>query len=212
MAKKKEPQSEHALTKKQLSHWQKQALRQRIIGITGIITVVAVIGIIVSGWYYKQYNAVDKPMRQTVVQVNDQKFSTAYFIDMLKYFVGTYTDYASYYVDYTEKAIEQVALINQGAAALGYSVTEADIDTYIKENSLEDNQAVRDFARAQLLNTKLGSDYFGPDIPTTSEYRDVLAMFPRKPEPARRDKSASGRRRGFRHRSGRIFAGKHHPG
>jgi parvulin-like peptidyl-prolyl isomerase len=177
LAKKKEPQAVHPPTKRQLTHWQKQALRQRIIAIAGAVTILAVVAVIVSGWYFKQYLPIDKPMRETVVEVNGHKFSMAYYVDALKYVVGDYTSYVSYYLDYVEQAIEQVELIKEESAKLGISVTDDDVNQYIKENSLDNNQAVRDMVRGQLLSEKLSSDYFGPQVPASAEHRDVLAMF-----------------------------------
>ncbi len=179
MAKKKEPKLEHAPTKKQLSHWQKQARRQRLIGIIGAVTIVAALAVMISGWYFKQYVPVDKPMRETVLEVNGQKFSMAYYIDAIDYMLGDYaSDYVSYYLDYVENSIEQIALIKAESAAMGVTVTEADIDQYIKENAIgSDNQATRDIIQGQLLIQRLQSDYFEPQVPASGEYREVLAMF-----------------------------------
>ena len=177
MAKKKEPQAEHAPTKRQLSHWQKQALRQRIIGIVGFITILAVIGVIVSGWYLKQYVPIDKPMHETVVEVNGHKFNMAYYVQALTYFVGDYTDYVSYYLDAVEQDLEQIEIMKEECVKLGISVTDDDINQYIKENSLTSNQAMKDIARGILLRQKLLSDYFGSQVPATAEYRDVQAIF-----------------------------------
>jgi len=139
LAKKNEPQADHPPTRRQLTHWQKQALRQRIIAITGIVTILAVIAVIVFGWYFKQYAPIDKPMHETVVEVNGHKFSMAYYVDALKYVVGDYTSYVSYYLDYVEQAIEQTELIKEESAKLGISVTDDDVNQYIKENSLDNN-------------------------------------------------------------------------
>jgi len=177
LAKKNEPQAVHPPTSRQLTHWQKQARRQRIIGISGFVTIVAVIAIILSGWYFKQYVPIDKPMRETVIEVNGHKFSMAYYVDALRYVSGGQTSYISYILDYVEQTIEQVELMKEESIKLGITVTDDEINQYIKDNALANNQAVRDLVRGQLLSKKLTSDYFGPQIPASAEQRDVLAMF-----------------------------------
>ncbi len=166
-------------TKKQLSQWQKQALRQRLIGIIGAVTIVAALAVMISGWYFKQYVPVDKPMKETVLEVNGQKYSMSYYIDAMDYMLGDYaSSYASYYIDYVRNSIEEIALIKAGSPDLGITVTNDDVDQYIKENSITNvNQATRDIIQGQLLIQKLESDHFEPQVPLTAEYREVLAMF-----------------------------------
>lgn len=177
MAKKKEPQAERPLTKKQLTHWQKQALRQRIIAISGVATIIAVIAVIVSGWYFKQYVPIDRPLHETVIEVNGQKFSMAYYVDAIEYFIGGQTEYISYALDPVVQNIEQIELMRENSGSLGVTVTDDEIHQQIIDNSLDDNQAVRDIVRGQLIEQKLLSDYFGPKVPTSGEQRDVLAIF-----------------------------------
>ena len=185
MAKKKEPQAVHPPTKRQLTHWQKQALRQRIIAITGIVTILAVVAVIVSGWYFKQYLPIDKPMHETVVEVNGRKFSMAYYVDALKYWEAVYENmYSSggqtfyqYITDSVEQNIEQNEIMKEASVNLGITVSDDKVSQYIKDNAMENNQAVRDIVHGQLLSQKLTSDYFGPQVPTSGEQRDVLAMF-----------------------------------
>ena len=181
MAKKKEPQAVHPPTKRQLTHWQKQALRQRIIAIAGIVTILAVIAVIVVPGYFKWYVPDVKPMHETVVEVNGHKFSMAYYVDALKYFDQAYyngqTEYIPYILDAVEQNIEQIELMKQAATALGITVSDSDVAQLIQNNSLDNNQAVKDIVRGQLLRDKLLSDYFGSQVPTSGEQRDVLAMF-----------------------------------
>ncbi len=181
MAKQKEPQAPRQPTRRQLSHWQKQALRQRIIGIVGIVTILAVILLVVGGWFFNQYLPVDRHMHDTVVEVNGQKYDMAYFIDAVKYYDMVYfsgdPQYIPYILDAAEQNIEQFALMKEAAKELGISVSEADIDKQIKDNSLPTNQAVRDIVHGGLLRDKLMSDYFEPEVPASGDTRDVIAMF-----------------------------------
>ncbi len=177
MAKKKETQAERPLTKRQLTHWQKQALRQRIIAISGVVTIVAVVAVIVSGWYFKQYIPIDKPLQETVIEVNGQKFSMSYYVDAIEYFIGGQTAYIQYALDPVVTNIEQIELMRENSGSLGVTITDAEVNKQIADNSLTSNKAVRDIIRGQLIREKLLSDYFGPKIPTSGEQRDVLAMF-----------------------------------
>lgn len=177
MAKKNEPQAAHPPTRRQLTHWQKQARRQRIIGISGAVTILAALAVIVSGWYFKQYLPIDKPMGETVVEVNDRRFSMAYYVDALKYFAGGQTSYIPYILDYVEQNIEQIELMKKECVKLDITVSDSEVNQYIKDRALPSNQAVKDIVRGQLLRTKLLSDYFGPQVPASAEHRDVLAMF-----------------------------------
>jgi peptidyl-prolyl cis-trans isomerase SurA len=185
LAKKKQPQAVHPPTKRQLTHWQKQALRQRIIAITSIVTILAVIAVIVVPGYFKWYVPNVKPMHETVVEVNGHKFSMAYYVDALKYWEAVYEGmYSSggqtfyqYITDSVEQNIEQNEIIKEASVKLGITVSDAEVNQYIKDNSLGNNLAVRDIVRGRLLSQKLTSDYFGPQVPTSGQQRDVLAMF-----------------------------------
>ncbi len=177
MAKKKELHVAHPPTRRQLTHWQKQALRQRIIGVTGLVTIFSVIVVLVSGWYFKQYVPIDKPMGETVVEVNGHKFSMAYYVEALKYFAGGQTSYYSYITDIVEQNIEQIEIMKEACVKLGITVSDDEVNQKIKDNSLSVSQAVKDIVRGQLLKDKLLTDYFGSQVPASAEQRDVLAMF-----------------------------------
>ena len=177
MAKKNEPQAVHPPTRRQLTHWQKQARRQRLIGIIGTVIIAGVVIFLGVGWYFQEYVPVIKPMRETVVEVNGHKFSMAYYVDALRYFAGGQTSYISYILDIVEQNIEQIELMKEECVKLDITVSDSEVSQYIKDNSLASNQAVKDIIRGQLLRTKLLSDYFGAQVPLSAEYRDVLAMF-----------------------------------
>jgi len=181
LAKKKEPQGVHPPTQRQLTHWQRQALRQRMIALSGIFIIVAVIAVVFSGVYFQWYLPVYKPLQATVVEVNGHKFDMAYYIDALVaydqlYFSGQ-TDYLSMLLDTTAQNIEQIELVREEAAKLNIVISEDDITKIITDNSLSNSQAMRDIVRGQLLSDKLKTDYFGPQILSSAEHRDVLAIF-----------------------------------
>jgi parvulin-like peptidyl-prolyl isomerase len=185
LAKKNEPQADHPPTRRQLTHWQKQALRQRIIAIAGTITILAAVTVIVVPGYFNWYVPTIKPMRETVVEVNGHKFSMTYYVDALRYWEAVYESMYStggqtfyqYITDSVEQNIEQNEIIKEASVKLGITVSDDEVNQYIKDNSLGNNLAVKDIVRGQLLSQKLTNDYFGPQVPTSGEQRDVLAMF-----------------------------------
>ncbi|MCL2141022.1 MAG: peptidylprolyl isomerase, partial [Dehalococcoidia bacterium] len=88
-----------------------------------------------------------------------------------------YSWYAEWYLDYTESSIVDITLINTLGPKLGANVTDADVKTYMAAVGMPNNSAMRDYARSMLIAQRLRDDYFGPNIPVTAEYRDVVAMF-----------------------------------
>ena len=96
MAKKKVEKPKREVTKRQLSQWQRQRRRQRIILGLGIFIVAAVLGIMGAGWYISHY----QPRHQIVISVNDTKFNMDYYIKMLKYYgEGMPTQYMQFMAD-----------------------------------------------------------------------------------------------------------------
>jgi len=178
LADKKDTQLKRTSTKKPRSQWQKEVLRQRIIGISGVSIVLAVILILSSGWFFNQYLPIDRQMNKTALTVGNKSYSTAYFVDLLRLYCGDYQYgwYAEYLIDETEKSIERATIIQVAASALGIVVTDDDLKQYMKEAGFPNNDAVRDYAYTQLIVSKLRNDYFGPMVPARAEYREVMAM------------------------------------
>ena len=81
MPKKKVNQPQREMTKRQLSHWQRENRRQRIILLSGIILIVAILAVVGTGLFMNQY----KPYHVTVVKVGDTEYSMDYYINMLAY-------------------------------------------------------------------------------------------------------------------------------
>jgi len=80
LVRKKREKPRREVTKHQLSRWQRQKRRQRIILGLGIFIIVAVLGIVGGAWYTNYY----QPLHQTVIRVNDTKFNMDYYVEMLK--------------------------------------------------------------------------------------------------------------------------------
>lgn len=178
MVKKKAEKPRRDFTKRQLSQWQRQKRRQRIILGFGIFIIVAVLGIIGVGIYNKWYIAEYKPLHQTVIIVNDNEFDMNYYIKVLKiYGRGQSIDFLHYLADAVVKVIEENELVRQGAMELGISVSDAEVDEELKNRELPVSREYRDIVRAELLISKLRDEYFEQQVPVSTEQRHVMAMF-----------------------------------
>jgi len=173
LAKKKREKPQHILTPHQISRWEQQKKRQRLILMTGIFVIVSAFAIVIVGWYLGQY----KPLRETVIKVNDTEFTMDYYVEMLK-IEGSYhqTPDVSSIADSVLQNIPRNELIRQGALELGTSVTDEEVKNLLKENDLPDKEVYRDLVRHQLLIERLLDVHFDPQVPLFAEQRQVMAM------------------------------------
>ena len=177
MAKKVE-KPRHEMTKRQLSRWQQQKRRQRFILSAGIAVIIAVLGVFGAGAYYQWYIPEYKPLRETVIEVNDTKFDMDYYVKMLKLYGGSVspTELPNL-ADQVVKVIEQNELMRQEAMKLGFSVSDAEVDEKLNSYDPPLSEDYRDVVRAQMLVSKLGDEYFDKQVPTYAEQRHIFAMF-----------------------------------
>ena len=177
MTKKKVRKPQREVTKRQLSHWQKQKRRQRIILSFGIFIIVAVLVIIGVGVYTKWYIPEYKPLRETVIRVNDAEFNMDYYIKVLRYYgEGQPSYYMSYLAGEVVRGIEQNELIRQGAVELGISVSDTAVDEELRNRDLPISREHRDLVRTELLIGKLLDEHFEQQVPVSVEQRHVMAM------------------------------------
>lgn len=174
MAKKKKEEKPREYTRRQLSHFQKQKRRQRLIFIGGISIIVAIILIVLVGWYMAEY----RPMHRTLIKVGDTEFDTAYYIDMLKYYGQNYPDQTLDTIDMSLPTfIVQSELIRQAAEPLGITISDEDLKKTLKDNGQPVSAAYVDILRAQQLETRLKDEYFGTqEVPVSDNQVRMLAM------------------------------------
>ena len=173
MAKKKAEKPRRKVTKRQLSRWQQQKRRQRIILGLGVFVIVAVLVIVGAGWYISQY----QPLHQTAIKVNNTEFNMKYYVEMLKlHGAGQSTQFEQYQADNVVKSIEQNALIRQGALKLGVRVSDDALKEELKNADLPNNDVQRDLIETLLVIEKLLDKYFEEQVPTSAEQRQVMAM------------------------------------
>jgi hypothetical protein len=79
LSKNKSEKPQREVTKRQLSHWQRESRLQHIVTIIGAIIIVAILVIVGTGLYLDKY----KPFHTTVIKVGDTEYSMDYYIDYL---------------------------------------------------------------------------------------------------------------------------------
>jgi len=178
LVKKKVDKPQREVTRRQLSRWQRQKKRQRILLVSGILIICAVLGVIGAGIYQQWYIPEYKPLHQTVITVNNTEFDMDYYIKMLKYYgqgmsIQQIYDLVNEVVIY----IEQNELIRQGALNLGISISDKEVDNELQNRDLPLNKDYRDVFRAQMLIEKLLDEHFEPTVPLSAEHRHILGMF-----------------------------------
>ncbi len=173
MTKKKAEKPQRILTPHQISRWEQQKKRERLILMTGIFVIALVLTFVGIGWYLGQY----KPLRETILKVNDTEFTMDYYVEMLKIESAFYSDTDPLRVaDTVLQNMQRNELIRQGALELGISVTDEEVKKLIKDNNLPDKEAYRDLVRYQLLIERLLDVHFGSQVPLYAEQRQVMAM------------------------------------
>ena len=178
MSKNKVEKPQREVTKRQLSHWQREHRLQRIVIITGIVILAAILIIISAGIYLDKY----KPYHTTVLKVGDTEYSMDYYIDMLVLLwqgqPQILQQMSSYATQQTAQMIEQNQILMEAAAKLDTPiiVSDSEIQKYITDNQLTSEKAMYDRVHFQLLIQKLQSEYFDKQI-GPAEQRALLAMF-----------------------------------
>ncbi len=174
MAKKKRQKTPREVTKRQLSRWQQQKKRQRIIAGIGIFIIAAVLGTIGGGWYMSQY----RPLHETVITVNDTSFNMDYYVNTLEYYGKDQPSMSLYNMaSEVTRIIEESELVRQGAMKLGISISDDELKEELKEHGIPSSKVARDSVRTELLLIKLLDEYFEQQVPVYAAQSHVLAIF-----------------------------------
>jgi len=176
LPKKKIEKPQREVTKRQLSHWQRESRMQRIIMTAGAVVVVAILAIVGTGIYMNKY----KPYQETIVKVDGKSYSMDYYIDSLAYMgmANGSPQLIQYFTDYAVQFIEQnYFYLKEAAKQLGITISDQEVKAEMEKNNLGNNQARADFVKAQLLDKKL-TDYFSQNqVPTSAQQKQAKAMF-----------------------------------
>lgn len=173
MAKKRTEEKPRELTHRQLSHFKKQKRRQRIIFISGIVIIAVVILLPLAGWFSTDFY----PLHRTILEVNGAKFNVAEYIDTMKIIrSGQPSTDVSTVANNALQSMEQGEVLKQGAASLNITVSNEEVNTYLKNLKLPQTKSYVDFYRSQLLVQELEANYFGPQVPETADQVHPLMM------------------------------------
>jgi len=168
---------ERTPTKHQLSKWQRQMRIRRIVIIAAVVFLAGILSWV--GYeYYKDYKS--DPLREVVIEVNGVPFTMEYFVKTLDAYTQGINStiiyqYSDYFADMVADSIIDAESIRQGAESLNITVTTAEIDAMLEEYELPNDSVYRDMVRASLLEEKL-KEYFGSQLPDTTEQADVQVM------------------------------------
>jgi hypothetical protein len=182
VAKKKKDEKPKEYTRRQLSHFKQQQRRQRITLIAGVSVIAAVILIIAAGWFMAEYY----PLHRTMLEINGVKFNVAYYIDIIK--LGRINQPDSDVQTLASDAMQvmmQGEIIRQGAEKLGVTVSQDEIDSYLKALGLPANKSNRGYFGNQLLINKLQDSYFGSKVPTQAKQINAQFMMLESDQQAR---------------------------
>jgi parvulin-like peptidyl-prolyl isomerase len=173
VAKKKKAVKPREYTRRQLSHFQKQKRRQRIIFISGIAIIAAIILIVLVGWFNGEY----RPLHKTVIKVYDTKINTEYLIDTLEIAgKGQEAGRIEAMTDSVVNEIIQDELVRQGAMRFGITVSDDEVKKAVAGSSLPVNNASMGLIRAQLLQNRLKSEYFASQVPESDNQVYMMTM------------------------------------
>jgi hypothetical protein len=175
LPKKNNNQPQREMTKRQLSHWQRENKRQRVIMLSGIILIVAILAVVGTGLFMNKY----KPYHVTVLKVGNTEYRMDYYIDMLAYYGLQYgsPQMIQYFAEGAADNIAQNQIYVEEAAKLGITVSDTEIQKYLKDNKLSSSPTRVDSARAILTVQKMQTDYFIKQVPSAADQRHVEAMF-----------------------------------
>jgi len=190
--KKKVEQPKRALTKRQLSHFKQHQRRQRFIFGGGILIILAVLVVIGAGIYFGWYVSDVKPLKETVIKVNDTEFNMDYYTKTLKYQVLQMESYGmevdisqmSYLASSAVTAIQTNELVRQEAQALGFTVSDDEVKAKMDEVLADSDPSlvkeyrdvITDAFRVQMLREELLAEYFDQQVPYSAEQRYIMAM------------------------------------
>jgi parvulin-like peptidyl-prolyl isomerase len=185
LPKKKVEAPKRELSKRQLTHWQRESRIQRFTLWGGIAIIIIVLALVGTGLFLNKI----KPNQQAVFKVGDTTYNMGYYVDAVDYYGQlNYAYFQNYGIDYTQylgytiqsfaNTIQENQFLKAAAANLNPSilVTDDEINKYISDNKITKNKAVIDAVYGALLDQKL-TDKFDKALPATTEQRAVLAMF-----------------------------------
>ena len=173
MSKKKKPvKSSINPSKQNLSKWQHRQNISRIAMIASAIFLAVIAGIIVFGLY----NSEIKPLHQPAIEVNNNTFDMAYYIEMLDaYTRNLQTESVDYMADSVTNQIVRNELIKQGAGALAVVVSSEEVESALAKTENASEEIYTDIVESELLSNKV-LEYFNAKLPYEIEQIHINVM------------------------------------
>jgi len=170
-----------ALTKRQLSKWQRQMKIRRIVIIAAVVFVAGILSWVGYG-YYQDYKARVETLHEVAIEVNGVNFTMEYYVKMFDAYTKAtgvelelIQNSGDYVADMVARYIIEAELLKQGANNLSIEVTPEEIDARLMETGWPDNEAYREIVRSALLVEKL-KEHFSSGLNATMEQTHVQVM------------------------------------
>ena len=162
----KQTASKHVTTRR-LARWEREKRRQRITFLSGIVIIVAVLGIVIGGIVATRSSDWLSKVEMDSSTVTIRK---ADYADQLKllFAVGAYNS-STITNDAPLRTIEDSLLIEDGAKEAGLAVTDSEVDDIIRTMFETNNESITDTDFQEQYQNFL--DYIGL---SDEEYRGVL--------------------------------------
>lgn len=154
------------LTPRQLSRWQKERRRQRVIFSIGSLIILLIVGVLGFGFYDSRI----APRWQPAVRVNDVTFNTQYFVNYLRVILGNQpkdSQTVSSVAHVLAEEIQNNQLVKQAALEFNISVSNEEIDQAIKDSIVSpddkdkvDNAEIQKRLKQLLSNLKIDEAFF----------------------------------------------------
>ncbi|MFH1088076.1 MAG: peptidylprolyl isomerase [Chloroflexota bacterium] len=162
MAKRKQKAATKSpLTAGQVSRVRQQRRRQRILRLCGAAFIGFIIVFVGFGYYFSEV----KPNSEPAIKVNDKMFTMGYYNEALKI----------YPAEIAAEGIISTELMIQGAAALGITVDNSEVQAQLKEANLPSSRPAQQAVMGSLLQPKL-TEHFGSQIAEKMEQVQVQYM------------------------------------
>jgi SurA-like protein/PPIC-type peptidyl-prolyl cis-trans isomerase-like protein/parvulin-like peptidyl-prolyl cis-trans isomerase-like protein len=164
------PQPPRKMTKRQLSSYQKQLRRQRLIKWGGLIVIVAAILVISLGWLFGSY----LPEHRTVLTVNGEKLDYQTYVATLSFYAES-PDQVSMLQDLALDWMEEGELVRQAARELGITVSEDEINDLLASTGIAEEFTYQ--VESLLYQQNVYQQHILKQVPETAAQQHVYAMF-----------------------------------
>jgi parvulin-like peptidyl-prolyl isomerase len=161
-------------TKRQLSRHRRQQRIQHIIYITGAVFLALLVGFLGYGYWDEQV----RPFNQPAAKINGVTYDMDYYIKFLElYSGGQDATQTATVANNLVNIIEYSTAVRKAAPELGFTVSNDELNSALKNSALPNEEVYRDAVTSTLLANKLLQDYFDEQVPSSIEQVEAQALF-----------------------------------